>query len=280
MYFHSLLQSDYRHDRYHLEILRQRYAELERKNTGYLEDLETSRERARALQEQLDSQKQSNGDSQIVQDVELKRLKKQFESQTKLLEETEALLETLRLGDSTRLSRQNNNDNTVYLDRISKLEEHIASLTQERTEITGEIQKLQAAHVTIQGQCNKIAETSSQLQAENGDLLKQISVLEAKENNLTESRNEFRNRLNLELQNSKAVEQAFTRQREDLHRQLNDVTALKNQLEQVLQQTQQELAAAQSDSQNNSQLHNSLVEKLKALEGWSFIELPTLLLTI
>lgn len=265
------MQSDYRHDRYHLEILLQRYAELERKNTGYLEDLETSRERARALQEQLDNQNQSTRESQTVQDVELKRLKKQFESQTKLLEETEALLETLRLGDSTRLSRQNNNDNTVYLDRIAKLEEHIASLTEERTEITGEIQKLQAAHVTIQGQCNKIAETSSQLQAENGDLLKQISVLEAKENNLTESRNEFRNRLNLELQNSKAAEQAFTRQREGLHRQLNDVTALKNQLEQVLQQTQQELAAAQSDSQNNSQLHNSLMEKLKALEGWSFI---------
>ncbi|PVG01613.1 hypothetical protein CPB86DRAFT_781412 [Serendipita vermifera] len=262
----TLLDSDYRHDRYQLEILRQRYAELERKNTGNLEDLETSRERARALQEQLDTQKQSNEEAQGLQDGELKRLKKQFESQGKLLEETEALLEALRAGDSTRLSRQSKDDKSIYLDRIAKLEEHISSLTKERSEITGEIQKLQGAHATIQKQCSKIAETSSQLQAENEDLVKQISILETKESSLTESRNEFRNRLNSELQNSKAAEQAFTRQREELHRQLNDVTALKNQLEQVLQQTQQELAAAQNESQNNSQLHSSLMEKLKALE--------------
>jgi chromosome segregation ATPase len=192
-----------------------------------------------------------------------------LEAQGKLLVETEALLEALRAGDTTRLSRLGSEDRNAYVDRIKHLEEHVATLTKERREISEEVQKLQGVRKEVQDHCDRVLHSNAQLQTEKEDLVKQLKAMEAMERRLTESRNEALTRLNQALQYSTATDSAFSVQRNELLRQMDDAVAAKNEAERRLQEKEQQLATVDSGSKESSETYAQLQERIKALEGLS-----------
>lgn len=268
----TLLDRDYRRDKYQIELLRQRLAEADRRNAATTQELDLSQDNCRVLRERLVRHSTECDAHKTLHESEMARLTKQLESQGKLLVETEALLEALRAGDSTRLARHHSSgsvdhqEKSAHVDKIRQLEEQVATLTKERRDIVGDIQKLQGAHQTVQDQCSKILHVNSQLQTENEGLVKRLEAMEAMERRLTESRNEALTRLNQSLQNSTASQSAFDHQKEELLRRVEDAEASKNQVQLLLQEKEQQLAGIQSQPIDHSDAYTQLQERIKLLE--------------
>jgi chromosome segregation ATPase len=265
-----ITQGDYRQERYQIDLLRQRLAESDRRNATVVQELDVSQETVRSLRERIVTQSNECDAHKGLYESEAARLGRQLEAQGKLLVETEALLEALRSGDTTRLSRLGSEDRNAYVDRIKHLEEHVATLTKERREISEEVQKLQGIHKSVQDHCDRILHTNTQLQTEKEDLVKQLKAMEAMEIRLTESRNDALTRLNQALQYSTATNSASETQRSELLRQLDDAVSAKNEAERRLQEKEQQPVTVDSGSKETSETYAQLQERIKALEGSSF----------
>lgn len=269
-YFHS--QSDFRQESYQIGLLRRRIVTLDRHNGSITQELELANESNRTLRERLvvHTQGQDNEAIHANCQTDIQRLNRQLESQGKLLEETEALLETLRAGESARGSRLAVDERKKFTDQVAKLKETLTTLTQERDAANLNVQSLQQAQQNVQEQSKKLFQTNSRLMQENAGLKEQLSVADTREQKLTGSEHELRSKLDLELQNASNFRKAAEQQKVEMQREFEQATAEKERLQQRLAQMQQDLATVEAHSGDFSGLQQQLQERLKALEGLYF----------
>jgi chromosome segregation ATPase len=125
----SHIQHDFRVQHTELRTLRQRLADTDSKYARIEKDLDVSKSNSLKLRERIVSQVQQLESERQDNARELERLRKQLESQAKLLEETEAHLDGLRASSNHRLSRIGDEASiSVYHSRITALETRLDQL--------------------------------------------------------------------------------------------------------------------------------------------------------
>lgn len=264
---HSLtsrsFQSDYRHDKYQLDLLRQKLAEAERRSAASTQELELSTESNRSLRERLLKLNQEAEQHKVEYSGEVSRVKRQLDAQGKLLTETEGLLETLRAGGEVKSTKPSSDDKKHYLEQISALEKQVAGLTKERKEIAQEVANMKTTHLSFQERFDVLGRANMELLHDKQELTKQLEALKTRESQLVASRDQFLGRLNTELQNSSATKDSV----DALQKQLQDAATSKATTERLLQDTQQQLATTQAQSKESQNRYTDLQERLKVLEG-------------
>ncbi|KAG8770762.1 hypothetical protein FRC15_003919 [Serendipita sp. 397] len=256
----SLLDSDYRWEYHQIETLRQRIADLERKNAAYAQEIELAREEQLVLRERLVKQSQDYEPQASTQDAEIKRLMRQLEAQGKLLEETEGLLEALRASETKKRSQFISEEKATYLEKIGALEGRIATLTTERQDAAEEIRKIQESHQSLQQQFDAV-------DAEKQDVLGRLTAAERREEQLRKDSEVLSVKLSRGTEERDAIHQNLTTEKESLEKEVHDLVIVGQDMEKQLLQAQQELAAAQAQSYTSSILNHQLQGKIKALEG-------------
>ena len=257
------LQSDFRHDKYQLDILRQRLAESDRRNAASTQEIELSTETNKNLKERLFKLNQEADQKRIEYSGEVTRIKGQLDAQTKLLEETEAHLDALRAGGDGKVAILPSSEKRQLQEKISSLEKHIASLIKERKETSQEVANMKATHLSFQERFEVLGQANLQLLHEKQELSKQLENLKTRELQPVASRDQFLGRLNTELQNSSAAKDSA----ESLKTQLHEAATSKAVTERLLQDAQQQLEAARAQSKESQEKVVELQGKLKDLQG-------------
>lgn len=242
---------------------------MDRQNGSLSQELELATESNRTLRERLITHTQGQDSDTIHANcqTDIERLNRQLESQGKLLEETESLLETLRAGDSARGSRLAADERKNFTDQIAQLKETLTTLIQERDAANLNVQNLQQSQQNMQEQSKKIFSTNSRLLQENQSLKEQLATADTREQKLTETQHELSSKLDLEVQNANNFRKATEEQKAQMQREFEQATAEKEKLQQRLAQMQQDLATVEAHSGDFSSLQEQLQQRLKALES-------------
>ncbi|CAG7850441.1 SubName: Full=Uncharacterized protein {ECO:0000313/EMBL:CCA69605.1} [Serendipita indica DSM 11827] len=302
--------SDYRRDRQQLDILHQRILELERRNASLSQNLDESNEEQRLLRERLVKQSQGShkGDedwqtrcrdaeaSAKHYEADLARIKRQFDAQTQLLEETEGLLNTLRKSnDEARMSRMGNEgtqrealaqmdalrENEAALrtqvdDLTAKLEIAEASASQLTTQLDESNTKLQGSQKTLEAANTTLQDLRAQLDQETriassarNDLVAQNDAVQTQLHEAIAAREQAEQAYEAAVTSHDETVQSLVKVNEESDRSLQTAQKAREEAEQHLLQVRQELAAAQTRAYNVQLVNSQLQGKIKALEGMS-----------